>query len=124
MVYKKIAFFTILLILLVTINNLAHSIHDIWQKQDLIVKAQKSLDEEKKENNKLKQQLSAVKKPDFIESEARDKLGLAKPGDNIVTLPTQSLTARHAASPLPKDIRPNWQKWWDIFVNSSSETNG
>jgi len=115
MPYKKIAFFTAVVVLLVTINNLAQSIYSIWQKQDLIVKAQKELDQQKKENKKLKQEISTVNQPEFIETEARDQLALAKPGEKVVDLPN-SATQPNKPTPTPiVDTRANWQKWWDVF---------
>ena len=119
MPYKKIAFFAVIVLLLITINNLAHSLYTIWQKKDLIVQAQQNLAAEKEENQKLKQDIAQVNKPQFIESEARDKLLLAKPGEGIVILPKTQLTASHSPIPLVVDRRPNWQKWWNLFFQSS-----
>jgi cell division protein FtsB len=119
MPYKKIAFFIIIVIFLVTINNLIHSIYAIWQKQDLIVQAQKNLTAEKEENKRLKTDIAQVNKPQFIESEARDKLLLAKPGEGIVIMPKNQLTASPSPAQHTVDNRPNWQKWWNLFFQSS-----
>jgi len=119
MPYKKIAFFAIIVILLVTINNLAHSLYAIWQKKDLIVQAQQNLEVEKEENQKLKKDIAQVNKPQLIESEARDKLLLAKPGEGIVILPKNQLTVSPSPVPHAEDKRPNWQKWWNLFFQSS-----
>lgn len=118
MPYKKIAFFSIVLVLLLTINNLIHSIYATWQKQDLIIQAQQNLTAEKEENSKLKKNIAQVNKPQFIESEARDKLLLAKPGENIVILPKNQLSISPSPTK-PQDTRPNWKKWWDLFSQSS-----
>jgi len=118
MPYKKIAFFTIILILLLTINDLGHSIYSIWQKQDLIVQAQKNLDVEKRENQKLKKEITQVNQPQFIESEARNNLLLTKKGEGIVIIPSDKLIASPSPSPKPIDTRPNWQKWWNTFFSS------
>jgi len=114
MSYKKIAFFTVVIVLLLTINDLVHSIYDIWQKQDLVVQAQKDLNTEKKENQELKKQISQVNQPQFIESQARNKLLLAKPGEDVIIVPSDQLAV---TSPQSKhiDTRPNWQKWWSTF---------
>jgi cell division protein FtsL len=115
MPYKKIFFFIIIILLVLTINNLIHSIYSTWQKQDLIVKAQKDLEKAQEENQKLKQSLAQVKKPEFVETEARDKLFLAKPGEGIVVIPTTGLVPSPSVPPPPKDLRPNWQRWWETF---------
>lgn len=119
MPYKKIAFFAIIIILLATINNLAHSLYTIWQKKDLLVQAQQNLATEKEENQKLKKDIAQVNKPQFIESEARDKLLLTKPGEGIVILPKNQLTISTPSTPHTLDTRPNWQKWWNLFFQSS-----
>jgi cell division protein FtsB len=118
MPYKKIAFFTITIILLLTINDLVHSIYAIWQKQDLIIQAQKNLTAEKNKNQELKKEIAQVRKPQFIETQARNKLLLTKPGESIVIMPQAALEASTEATPKPFDVRPNWKKWWDLFFNS------
>jgi cell division protein FtsB len=115
MPYKKIAYFTIIIVLLLTINDLAHSIYSIWQKQDLIVQAQQDLTTEKNENNELKKQIAQVNKPQFIESEARDKLLLAKPGEGVIMIPSNQLDIPSTVTTKTVDTRPNWQKWWNVF---------
>jgi len=118
MPYKKIAFFAIIVVLLLTINDLAHSIYSIWQKKDLIVQAQNNLDQEKEENQKLKKEITQVNQPQFIESQARNNLLLAKPGEGVVMLPSTMVSASPSPTTKPIDTRPNWQKWWDAFFNS------
>ncbi len=115
MPYKKIFYLTSILLLLITINNLIHSIYSTYQKQDLIVQAQKQLDREKEKNQELKKELAQVKKPEFIETEARDKLLLAKKNEGIIVIPTGTIIVSPSAHPPPPDKRPNWQKWWEVF---------
>lgn len=117
MPYKKILFFVVILIALLTINNLAHSIYVIWQKQNLITNAQKNLDEEKRENQKLKESIAKVNQPQFIETQARDNLNLAKPQESVVVIPTGTITSTNE-QPKPVVTQANWQQWWDFFFNS------
>ncbi|MGH7203547.1 MAG: FtsB family cell division protein [Candidatus Levyibacteriota bacterium] len=118
MPYKKIVFFTIVLVGIIIINNLAHSIYVIWQKQDLIIRAQNNLQAEKNENQKLKKAIAQVNKPEFIESQARNNLNLAKPNEEIVVIPTGTMAAKTSTSNRPKDPQQNWQKWWNYFFKS------
>jgi cell division protein FtsB len=111
---KKIVYIAIVIILLVVINNLSHSIYDLWHKQDLLTAAQKQLDLEKTKNKKLKAELSYVQSQAFIEEQARDKLFMSKPGEHDVLIPKNLLRSEKAA-PKP-DLRPNWQKWVDLFI--------
>ena len=115
---KKIAFFTAIILSLFIINGLVHSIYNLWQKQHLIDEARMELEKEKKENKSLKQKLSVVKKPQFVEQEARNRLFLTKPGEGLVVLPTDNLPASHSSKPNPQDMRPNWQRWWELFFSN------
>jgi cell division protein FtsB len=115
MSYKKIAFFAAIVILLFTINDLAHSIYDIWQKQDLITQAQNELNTEVNENKQLKKQIAQVNQPQFVDSVARNNLLLAKPGEDVVIVPSNQLNVDSSTPIKPIDPRPNWKKWWDVF---------
>ena len=117
MSYKKIAYFAVIIILLLTINDLANSIYTIWQKKDLVIQAQKDLDTQKKENQELKKAIVQVNQPQFIESEARDKLLLTKPGEGVIIIPNDQLNLP-PSSTKPIDTRPNWKKWLDFFFKS------
>src|SRR5438552_6409936 len=104
---KKIAFFAIIIVALFIINSFIHSIYNLWQKKDLVVKAKQDLVQEQKENQVLKKKISEVKKPQFVEEEARNKLFLAKPGEGIILIQTDYLQASHSAKEKPQDKRPN-----------------
>ncbi len=109
---KKIPYFIVVLILLFIINNLAHSIIDIYQKQDVLTNAQKQLDREKTKNQKLKAELSYVQSQQFLEEEARNKLFLIKPGEQEILIPQ---TEEQKGSEAPKKQIPNWQQWLNLF---------
>ncbi len=109
---KKILFFVVIIVCLIIVNNLAHSIYNLWHKQDLVVKANRDLENEKQENKRLKQQLIKVKSKDFIETEARNKLLMVKPGESGVILPSNIGSSKSA---LPSPELPNWQKWLNLF---------
>lgn len=109
---KKIPYFIVVLILLFIINNLAHSIIDIYQKQDVLTNAQKQLDREKTKNQKLKAELSYVQSQQFLEEEARNKLFLIKPGEQEILIPQ---TEEQKGRETPKKQIPNWQQWLNLF---------
>jgi cell division protein FtsB len=111
---KKLVFFAVIVVSLFVINSFIHSIYNLWQKNDLLVRAKQDLENEKKENKELKKKLTEVKKPGFVEEEARNKLFLAKPGEGIVIIPTDVLSTT-SSTKKPLDTRSNWQKWWDLF---------
>ena len=109
---KKILFFATVIVCILIINGLARSTYDLWHKQDLVVSVQEDLDKEKKERQKLEKQLSYVKSSEFIESEARNKLFMVKPGEEGVIVPKDLITKKEK-----KEIEniPNWQRWINLF---------
>ncbi len=109
---KKILYLGSILILVLVINGFAHSIYDLWAKKDVLTEARKNLENEKTENRKLKAELSYVKTQGFIEEEARNKLFLTKPGENVVIFPTASSSASQKMGAKEE----NWQKWLNLFL--------
>lgn len=113
---KKIVFFISIIFLLFVINDLSHSIYFLWQKSYLIDSAKHELAAEKKKNSDLKKSLEKVGMPQFVEEEARNKLFLVKPGEGIVVVaPTEYMPTPKQAEMKKKDMRPNWEKWRDLF---------
>lgn len=109
---KKAGFILIVIVLLFIINNLVHSIYDLWQKQGLLTQAEKQLSAEKLKNTKLKTEISRAKSPQFIDEEARNKLFLVKPGEQEVLISKDLLSK--SPQKQAQNI-PNWQKWWQLF---------
>jgi len=87
--------------------------YDIWQKKDVEIQAQKELDFQKQENQRLKAALSYSKTQEFIEKEARDKLFMFKKGEQKVLIPQESGNSNENPSDGGND--PNWKKWWNLF---------
>jgi cell division protein FtsB len=110
---KKVIFIIIVAILFLIVNNLVHSIYDIWQKKDVISQAQEELNLQKQENKRLKSALSYSQTQEFIEKEARDKLFMAKIGEQKVLLEDESSVSGQAQRVGDND--PNWKKWWNLF---------
>lgn len=108
---KKVFFVIFLLISFFIINNLIRSIYTTWKKEDLLSNAQKRLEKERRENMRLKSELSVVGSQEFIEKEARDKLFLAKEGEQKVLLPKESEESQKEK----KENIPNWQQWRNLF---------
>lgn len=109
---KKILFFAAIIVSIVTINGLVRSIYDLWRKQDLVVSAKISLEKEKRENKRLKRQLVLVQTQEFLESEARNKLFMVKPGESKVIVPSDLIEKK---DPKKIPLVPNWQRWINLF---------
>lgn len=110
---KKVIFVVVVIVLLAIINNLVHSIYDIWNKQDLLTQAQNELSLQQKKNQQLKAGLSYVQSPSFINEEARNKLFLVKPGEQDILIPSQSSGGQ--SQKIPQTQTPNWQQWLNLF---------
>lgn len=109
---KVLAVFVVIACLLI-INNLIHSIYNLWQKRDLVTLAQEELNKAKEQNKALKSKLSLVDSPQFIEEEARNKLFLVKPGEEILI--TKDVRNASSSAKSNENEKPNWQRWWDLF---------
>ena len=110
---KKITFFVIVVACLFIINSLVHSIVDLWNKQDLVDRARHELNKEKQLNEELKAQLTYVKSEEFVESQARDKLFLVKPGESEVIVPPELIKKKEEQKSSPP---PAWKQWVDLFL--------
>ena len=69
------------------------------------------LKEQQKRKIFLEEQLKYAQTNEFIEAQARRKLGLVRTGEHII-FASQPATTNHV---IKQDLRPNWKKWWDLF---------
>jgi len=112
---RKVLYIIIFIISLFIINNLVRSIYNLWQKHDLISDAQSQLVQERNENAKLKDQLSRVKRVDFVEEEARNKLFMVKPGEKVVLIGDEKKQGNPQDTKTRVAIVPPWKQWWNLF---------
>lgn len=109
----KIVFYIfIIIVLLVIIKNLGSAIVDNLQGKSIITSYKTTLSERKNQHAFLKEQLSYVKSNQFVEEEARNKLGLVH-GSEVVVIapqPEKKLISRTTSTPLP-----NWQIWLTLI---------
>jgi cell division protein FtsB len=111
---KKILFFITLVLLFFIITQLIGSLYTTWRKQDVLLEAKQELQKEQKDNRQLKQKLSQVIQPNFIEEEARNKLFLVKPHEQTIIIPEKIL--QKEVKIVKQEIeKPNWEQWRDLF---------
>lgn len=103
----------VVVVSLVFIVTLSRSIFDLWQKRDMVRERQKELTRVSAENEGLKKKLSEADSPEFIEREARERLGLVKEGEAIVLIP--KATAAGMLEEQSEIALPNWQQWLRLF---------
>lgn len=113
---KRVIFFTVVIISIFIIQNMVRSIYGLWQKHDLLAQAESELAKQKQENSRLKQQLTTVESTNFIEQEARNKLFMQRAGESRVMVDRRLIDAVMGdKTEVKKDLRPNWQQWWELF---------
>lgn len=78
-----------------------------------VVDAQVRLEKLKEENERLKSELEYKKSDRFVEEEIRNKLGLAKPGEEVFVVPKDGDSGLLIVD--REDEKPNWQKWRDFL---------
>lgn len=66
----------------------------------------------------LKKEEALKSSPQFLEREARDKLGLIKKGEKVVILPETDFIGNPAwaAAPMRVDKTANWKKWRRLLL--------
>src|SRR3990167_10149559 len=109
--------FAVIVGLLLAYNS-ARKIASYRGTSQKITDEQVKLEQLRQENAELKQELEYKKSDKFAEGEIRNKLGLAKPGEEVFVVPKdvnrQSLIVNR------DDGKPNWQKWKDYLFEGKS----
>lgn len=99
------------------IVSFSRDIFNLFQKGKEVEKEQLKLEELQIKNEELKRQLGYVKSAEFLEKEAREKLGLAREGEVVVILPEnleELISGNQSQISVNQEI-PNWKKWWNLF---------
>ncbi|MCL5093555.1 MAG: septum formation initiator family protein [Patescibacteria group bacterium] len=69
----------------------------------------------KEQNKKLADELEYLKSPAYIEKVARQRLGLKKPGEEVMVVVPDESGERVENKP----EKPNYLKWWDYILGRS-----
>ncbi len=113
---KKLIYGVVIIIVLVIAYNLLIQITQAIKSGERLSEATEQLYKLQAKNKELKNKLSQIQSPDFIEQQARDKLGLSKKGETVVIIPEDKLKLIMEASTSAQTPRfPNWQGWWRVF---------
>lgn len=114
---KKIGFLLAGVFLLVIVYNMIGQIFQAFKAGDRLTQEINKLSTLEIKNKDLKEQLTQVKSLEFIEQQARDKLGLAKEGETVVVIPPDKIKQVLGISK-DKEIEvklPNWMGWLKLF---------
>lgn len=114
----SLASYWIIVLIVLLLISLARNILRVVSANKKIESVRQEVTELEKENNSLQAQLEFVSSGEYLEKEARDKLGLAKEGEIVVILPDEEVLQKiapvtHGEEFIPKS---NWQKWLDLFL--------
>lgn len=116
---KSIVKIIILGIVLILGLSLVRSIAKLANSNQRIVDEETKVAKLQKENRELEEKLKGIKSVEFIEKEARDKLGLAKKGELVVVLPDTETLKSLAPKLEEKKFTlpdPNWKLWLNLFL--------
>lgn len=109
---KTIIPLIIILILLFIIKNIAESIIVLNQNSHILINLKNEEELAKQKNKFLKERLNYVTSQEFIENEAREKLGMVKNGENIILIPPPGKEEKKKNQ---RNELPNWEKWKRLF---------
>lgn len=115
---KAVAYIILILSLLFIISLLKNSWR-LFHADERLKTARKKLVELKKENQTLQEKFQFYQSDQFIESQIRDKLQMAKPGETIIILPENlsresSKSGSERNQTTDKELS-NWQKWLKVL---------
>jgi len=120
---KSVAIIVLIVGFIMVIRSIV-SLYELYRRSDVVFEQQKKLKELEKKQISLKQQLSESYTPEFIEAQAREKLGMVKPGETIVYLegsPSGSVGffySKPDSQTLKKRI---FFEWIDLFFGTTDK---
>ena len=123
---KRFIFSLISFILIYLIVNFSRQTWKLWQTGRLVEEKQRQLDMVEEKNSQLQSELEKVQSSEYIEAEAREKLGMGKAGEKVIIMPGISpdqgkinkRTLNEQSLILHDKFTQagNWQKWWNLFI--------
>lgn len=112
---SNVLVFIAILVFISAVSTLVRNLN----REDRVKNARKALEELQMEQRDLLSKKEKIKKDEFLEQEARRKLGLAKPGEVVVVLPDDAVLRRLAPSLSDEgSTSPNvpiWRRWTKLF---------
>lgn len=113
---KKFVVVVIILISIVAGYNLISQIIEAAKSGERLSEAADTVYKLEMKNKELKKRLEGIQAPQFIEEEARNKLGLSKKGETVVIIPDEKIKQVLGVTESANAKRlPNWLGWWKIF---------
>lgn len=115
---KKISIGIAILVVAFIVFNLINQIKSTRSVSDRLNKAAESVYRAEIKNKELKKKLLEIKSPQFIEEQARNKLGLAKSDETVVIIPDKKIKEILGSTESAKEQRlPNHLGWLKVFFH-------
>jgi cell division protein FtsL len=114
LLFSKFFLIFCVVIFLVVLFYLAQGTIKTYKVNSEITDLQNDINRLEKQNQDLGQLISYLKSDAFIEQEAKLKLGLKKPGENLVVIPQVNETKIDNSEVTNKELT-NPAKWWVYF---------
>lgn len=108
---------------LVCVAFLLGSLAQAWSNSQLmgsLQREQQATQQLQREHNSLVQQANHYQDPYVIESEARQQLGYAHPGEHVVVMVGSGTQGQQQTSSPQKQSSAQgfWQAWWNLFFGN------
>ena len=114
---KKFSLALITLFLVWLIINYSLQIAKLWQSGKRIEEKKEELSLIEEKNRVLKETLEKVQSTEFIEKEAREKLGMSKEGERVIVMPPILDNQINIYG----ENEPSWRKWWRLLIYPPSQ---
>ena len=115
---KLLGYASLLLILLMGIS-IARNIGRVFAIRKEVEKQRERVVKIEAENKRIEEEITKAQKPEFIERQVRDKLGLVKEGETVVVVPDEETLKKLAPQiDSQEDYLPDptWRKWLKLFL--------
>lgn len=110
----------IVILFLFLVVSFIRGVSSLSSARKQISEAERRVEEAKKKNEELKAKAQEVVSQAFTEQVARDKLGLAKPGETVIVLPDAEIVKKFSGRVINVEEDtlpdPNWKKWLKLFL--------
>lgn len=93
----------------------AGNISRLLRVQGMVGRDKEEVAATKTENDALKQKLAEVQTPEFVEREAREKLGLGREGERVVILPEEK-QVESGELKVESGKVGNWRLWRKLYL--------
>ncbi|MDO8503936.1 MAG: septum formation initiator family protein [bacterium] len=115
---KRYIRWALLIVALIIIISMGRNALGLFGRKDQIKEARERVRELEGEQAQILELKEKVESPEFIEREAREKLGLAKSGEVVVVLPSEDILRRLAPKIEEEEFveaLPIWKRWAMMF---------